>query len=190
MKFLSFILSVLLIVFFPKFLLAQSNQSSHKVNIEIPEVALLSLVSEDVGQTSLTVSAPTEAGNKIDISRAQQKNRIWLNYSSIINSQNHRRKVIAVIQGEIPAGMQLFVEASQVTGQGNGTLGQSIGKVELSIQPADVISDIGSCYTGKGVSNGHLLTYKLETDNSGDKMAALVQHQASLQVIYTLTDHN
>ncbi len=187
---MSAILSVFLIVFLPLFLLAQSNQSSHKANIEIPEVALLGLVSEEAGQTNLTVSAPTEAGNKIDVSTAQQKNGVWLNYSSIIRSQNHRRKVIAVVQGEIPAGMQLFVEASQATGQGNGTMGQPIGKVALSGQPADVISDIGSCYTGKGVSNGHLLTYRLEADNSGVSMADLAQHQATLQVVYTLTDHN
>jgi hypothetical protein len=82
------------------------------------------------------------------------------------------------------------VEASQATGQGNGTIGQPIGKVALSGQPADVISGIGSCYTGKGVSNGHMLTYRLETDNSGESMADLAQHQSSLQVIYTLTDHN
>ena len=190
MKFLSAILSVLLIVFLPLFLIAQNNQSSHKVNIEIPEVALLGLVSEDAGQTNLTVSAPTEAGNKIDVSTVQQKNGVWLNYSSIIRGQNHRRKVIAVVQGEIPAGMRLFVEASQATGQGNGTIGQPIGKVALSGQPADVISGIGSCYTGKGVSNGHMLTYRLETDNSGESMADLAQHQSSLQVVYTLTDHN
>lgn len=184
------ILSVLLVIFLPLFLTAQSNQTSHRVNIEIPEVALLGLVSEDASQTNLTVSAPTEAGNKIDVSTTQQKNGVWLNYSSIIRSQNHRRKVVAVVQGEIPAGMRLFVEASQATGQGNGTMGQPIGKVALSEQPADIISGIGSCYTGKGISNGHLLTYRLETDNSGDSMADLTQHQASLQVVYTLTDHN
>jgi hypothetical protein len=190
MKFLNAIFPVLLIVFLPLFLQAQSNQSSHKANIEIPEVALLDLVSEEAGQTNLTVSAPTVAGNKLDVSTAQQNNGVWLNYSSIIRSQNHRRKVIAVVQGEIPAGLQLFVEASQPMGQGNGTIGQPIGKVALSGQPADVISDIGSCYTGKGVNNGHLLTYRLETDNSGDSMADLIQHQALLQVVYTLTDHN
>jgi hypothetical protein len=190
MKFMSAILPVLLIAFMPGILLAQSNQANHKVNIEIPEVALLGLVSEDAGQVSLDVSAPSEAGSTIDFSTAQPDNSFWINYSSIIRSQHHRRKVIAVIQGDIPAGVRLFVEASQATGNGNGKLGQPVGKVALSGQPADVISDIGSCYTGVGTSNGHLLTYRLEADEAGNNLQSLTQQQASLNVVYTLTDHN
>lgn len=184
------IFPVLLIAFLPAVLLAQSNQANHKVNIEIPEVALLGLVSEDAGQVNLNVSAPSEAGNTIDFSTSQPNNSLWINYSSIIRSQHHRRKVIAVIQGEIPSGVRLFVEASQATGQGNGKLGQPVGRVALSGQPADVISDIGSCYTGVGISNGHLLTYRLEADETDESLESLTQQQASLKVVYTLTDHN
>lgn len=187
---MSAILPVFLIALLPAVVLAQSNQSSHKVNIEIPEVALLSLISEDAGHVNLNVSAPAEAGNTIDFSTAHPDNRFWINYSSIIRSQHHRRKVIAVLQGDIPAGVRLFVEASQATGQGNGKLGQPVGRVALSGQPADVISDIGSCYTGVGISNGHVLTYRLEADETGVNLESLTQQQASLQVVYTLTDHN
>jgi len=187
---MSAILPVFLIALLPAVALAQSNQASHKVNIEIPEVALLGLVSEHAGQVNLNVSAPAEAGSTIDFSTAHPDNRFWINYSSIIRSQHHRRKVIAVVQGDIPAGVRLFVEASQATGQGNGKLGQPVGRVALSGQPADVISDIGSCYTGVGISNGHVLTYRLEADETGESLESLAQQQASLQVVYTLTDHN
>ncbi len=190
MKFKSAILFVLLISFVPVFLQAQSNQINHKINIGIPEVALLGLVSEDENHVTLNVSAPDEAGNSIDFSTARPDNRIWINYSSINQNLQHSRKINAVIHGEIPAGVRLFVEASQATGRGKGKLGKPVGKVELSNQPAEVISDIGSCYTGKGISNGHLLAYILEADNSDSGITDLAQHQTSLQVVYTLTDHH
>lgn len=190
MKFIFAILFVLLISFVPVFLQAQSNQINHEINIGIPEVALLGLVSEDENHVTLNVSAPGEAGSSIDFSMVRPDNRIWINYSSVILNREHRRKINAVVYGEIPAGVRLFVEASQATGHGKGKLGKPAGRVALSDQPAEVISDIGSCYTGKGISTGHLLTYILEADDSDSGVTSLAQHQASLQVVYTLTDHH
>ncbi|HKL34590.1 MAG TPA: hypothetical protein VJ919_18765, partial [Tangfeifania sp.] len=62
--------------------------------------------------------------------------------------------------------------------------------VVLSNQPSDVIVDIGSCYTGKGINNGHYLTYKLEKDKSSESYAMLNQQNTSVNVVYTLTDYN
>jgi hypothetical protein len=183
-------LSFSLVVF--SFLIAegQSSRAEHKVNVEIPEVALLGLVSEESGGINLMPVAPGEAGDPINLSDVQQNKGIWINYSSIIRSQNHRRKVVAAIQGEIPAGLRLVVEAKAATGGGGGKLGTPAGKVYLSTEPTEVISNIGSCFTGRGVNNGHLLTYRLEAGSEIENFENPAQTQAALQVIYTLTDHN
>ncbi|MGC9353273.1 MAG: hypothetical protein ACP5D9_05510 [Mariniphaga sp.] len=190
MKFFSAIFFlVCLIVFIPFFGEGQSNRVDHKINIEIPEVALLGLVSEESGGINLMAVAPDEAGSPLNLAEIQNHNGIWLNYSSIIRSQNHRRKVVAVVLGEIPQGLRLVVEAAEASG-GGGMLGKPTGIVYLSEEPVDVISDIGSCYTGKGISAGHLLSYRLEPDNNLNNIVKQEQTQTTLQVVYTLTDHN
>lgn len=191
MKFFSATLWVIsLVVLAPLISEGQTSQVNHKVNIEIPEVALLGLVSEESGLINLMAEAPGEAGDPISLENIQQEKRVWLNYSSIIRSENHRRKVMAAVQGEIPVGLRLVVEATEASGSGGGMLGKSAGKVYLSSEPVEVITDIGSCFTGKGVNTGHLLSYRLESENNVNNLAALNQNQVTLQVLYTLTDNN
>jgi hypothetical protein len=168
---------------------AQDNAVTHKINVEIPEVALLGLVSETQTDINLNATASSEAGNAVDFSNATN-NQIWINYSSIISETTPKQKVIAMIQGEMPDGIRLKVEASGVTGSGKGRLGKPAGEVVLSSQPADVIVNIGSCYTGKGADNGHYLTYKLEKEELVEGYAHLARQQSSVNVVYTLTDYN
>lgn len=168
----------------------QNSRADHKVNIEVPEVALLGLVSEESGGINLMAVAPGDAGDPLYLSNVQQDRGIWINYSSIIRSQNHHRKVVAAVQGEIPAGLRLVVEVKAATGGGEGKLGTPAGKVYLSTEPTEVISNIGSCFTGRGINNGHLLTYRLEADGGNENFKESVQTQTTLQVVYTLTDHN
>ncbi len=180
---------VILLSWFPVCSYSQSNSTNHKINIEIPEVALLGLVSDGTTNINLTSTSPLEAGNSINFADTQNSS-IWINYSSIIAKTNNRRKVIAMVEGEMPEGIRLMVEASNVSGMGKGEMGESAGVVALSNQPSDIITDIGSCYTGKGIHNGRYLTYKLEMDKSTENYALLSQAQTSINVIYTLTDNN
>ncbi len=168
----------------------QSNSVTHKINMEIPEVALLALVSDNSSDINFESTSPVEAGNPVDFSTIDQNNDIWINYSSINKNMNHSRKVVAILQGDVPAGMHLLVEATEASGSGKGKLGISSGIVKLSDQPIEIINNIGSCYTGKGTNNGHLLKYKLEFDASSDNYSQLLQAGTSFNVMYTLTDTN
>jgi len=85
----------------------------------------------------------------------------------------------------------LSVKASSCSGNGNGKTGIPTGKVHLSEKTQDIITHIGSCYTGDGVNNGHMLTYSLEPGkNNTDYETLAYENSASLHVIYTLTDDN
>lgn len=169
--------------------LAQENTATHKLNVEVPELALLGLVTEGDGTVGFRSGSTDQAGDELDLSNTNS-NRIWINYSSIVSQTTPNRKVIASIQGEIPKGLTLKVKASEVSGSGKGSLGQSAGEVTLTNEPTDVIVGIGSCYTGNGVNNGHYITYKLENDPASDEYAMAAQQHTSLNVIYTLTDYN
>ncbi|MBN1821848.1 MAG: hypothetical protein JXR31_14735 [Prolixibacteraceae bacterium] len=170
---------------------AQANKSeSHNISIEIPEVALLDLETNSSSSISLSPVSPNEAGNSLDFSNAFNS-QIWVNYSSIVGSSIPDRKVSAFVEGAIPDGVKLSVSASSYSGNGGGKLGTPVGKVFLSEQIQDVITNIGSCYTGDGVNNGHLLTYSLELENEESGYASLnFDNSTTISITYTLSDNN
>lgn len=190
MKILSTILIFTLTIVAATDVLAQNEKASHDITINVPEVALLGLVSGNTTDIGIEATSPVEAGSSIRFNNPGESKDIWINYSSITGSQNQQRKIVAFIQGEVPEGIQLIVEASNAEGSGKGKLGQSNGRVALTQQPTDIITGIGSCYTGKGTNNGHYLSYKLEYDEAENSYASLSTGHTSFQIIYTLTDHN
>lgn len=165
---------------------ASDNNTAHKAKVSIPDVALLALQFEENPHVDF-VGKATMAGDKISLQN-RQKSGVWLNYSSIAKD-NQRRKITAVVVGTIPEGMAVTVKADNSVGAGAGDLGRSNGIIRLSESPSDVISGIGSCYTGSGVQNGHLLWYDVEIDEDRfyDEQ---IEEETILSVVYTLTDDN
>lgn len=187
MKLLDAISCFIFLVLFS--LAARAQESiSHNMGIDVPEVALLALQTENSFEVSLNATLPNTAGQKIQMNKEKQSG-VWINYSSIVRA-NQKRKVTATVVGEIPEGMILEVLASECRGKGKGKLGEPLSWVALKNGSVDVISNIGSCYTGSGVQNGHSLTYKIELDEDADQYAELTQSETSLQILYTLTDDN
>jgi len=190
MKFTKTIFVFILLFFIPFLNFAQSSSGDHKLNIDIPETALIGLAEDGSTGHHFSVASPVEAGAAVDLSVPAQNNNIWINYSSIVQANSHNRKIMAMIVGNMPKGIHLIVEAFRATETGKGKLGNPLGAVELSSEPSEIISNIGSCYTGKGVNNGHLILYKLEFDGSLESYADFSQSTANLSVVYTLTDYN
>ncbi len=190
---MKFTLSISIVIFqvlVPILVIAQSNSANHKLAVEIQEVALIGLIVNEGEPIQLNTLSPTEAGNAVNFSPAVQTNKVWINYSSIVKNINHKRKVVAMVEGEIPEGVTIAVEASEAEGTGKGKLGHPAGLVFLSGEPKEVISDIGSCFTGKGARNGHSLSYLLTFDNTLKNMEKISKTSSGIHVIYTLTDYN
>lgn len=166
---------------------AGKHDAVHKARVNIPNVALLSLQFEENSTLDLTGISTAVAGDQIYLD-SKKKTGVWINYSSIIE-KNQKRKVTATVNGTLPQGITLKVKAEKSIGNGKGELGHSTGLVELSEMPTDIISGIGSCYTGTGSQNGHLLSYEVDIDEAvffrnSDQQLAVVS------VVYTLTDDN
>jgi len=187
MKFTLFILTFLLI--FPSTnTYSQGSIAAHDVNISMPKVALLKLVSNNTGDLLIDLVAPDKAGNNLVSENFD--NIFWVNYSSVLNKTNQKRKIVAVMKTQLPKGIKLKVQAYNSTGGGVGDLGQPTDEVTLSNNPADIITGIGSCYTGKGVEKGHFLRYSLEFDKTSEDYALISSKSFRLNIIYTLTDDN
>ncbi len=187
MKFFLFIL-FLASIFLSKVAVSQSDVTSHSIKIEIPRVALLGLLSEDSKEINYEVDNPNTAGNSIRYEKV--KNKIWLNYSSIIRSKNQKRKIVASIKDALPSGFSLKLSTHKTANSGTGELGVPANEVTLSNVPSDIITGIGSCYTGKGTNKGYLLKYTLEFDKSSANYALLSSKSFQLNILYTLTDDN
>ena len=146
----------------------------HNLTIAIPEVALLDLESTGSKDITLGPDAPTEAGLALDFSN-ESNSDLWINYSSIVGKKSDPQRDISVqiTAGQVPAGMM-------------GTPGNTL---ELGNKPQDIISGVGSAYTGNGPARGHQLTYSLALDSKKGVYGNIDFDEANtLAITYTLTD--
>ena len=155
---------------------------SHQVTVNIPSVALLDIEASASKDFTVAFTAPTEAGNPI-VAPTAGLNTKWLNYSSILNPGLLSRKVTVESTSAVPAGITIGVTAGAPTG--TGTAGSSAGPVPaISTTPLDVITGIGSVYTGNGTGAGSQLTYAIGLGT----YSALVSGNVIVTVKYTLVD--
>ncbi|MET3038515.1 hypothetical protein ABXT08_20695 [Chryseobacterium sp. NRRL B-14859] len=161
-----------------------TNTDNHTITISIPEVALVDIEPAATKNITLGFTAPTEAGNPIVASAAD--NTLWLNYSSIKSVADPTRNVSVKLNAIIP-GIDIQVTAAAATGSGAGTLGTSAGLLTLSAADQTIISGIGSAYTGNGANNGHNLTYALAAGSGPGSVAAYADLEATATTVATVT---
>lgn len=166
---------------------AQENVGSHKINLQIPEVALINVYSNSA--ISLGNNTVIDAGNPLNFE--ESNNNVWINYSSIIGSQSNRDISIRISEGSIPKGVKLYVKVAEDMGAGAGTMGKPISSTqELTENPLTIITDIGSAYTGAGANKGNNVQYTLKLSDEPNAYANLDSNQNNTLVInYTLTDN-
>lgn len=190
MKKLSLVIASFVLVFgMSNVVIAQdnndTNEASHSVGITIPTVALIDV--EGAGGEATTINlipdfSALEAGEAVDFSSASD-NSLWLNYTSVV-AADQTRNITASISGNLPSGVSLKLLASGVT-TGNGTRGTAGEQITLSETAQNLITGIGSAYTGNGTEKGHQLTYSLDMNN--DSYSNLVANDYEVTVTYTIT---
>ena len=181
---------ILFIFLFPTFAFNGSstgNNTDHKVSVTIPEVALLAIHSDFADGTEFYSTSTNSAGGSIQFNQPNKSGN-WINYSSVINRNQHR-KITATITGEVPPGLILKLNVSECRGNSMGEVGQGHRSVKLSNNPTEIISGIGSGFTGNGVENGHHVQYEMEVNNK-DFYTNSQKNKNSVYVVFTLTDDN
>ena len=169
MKKLSIILTTVLVFAGATVINAQAdysdtNVATHLLTIDIPTVALVD-VEDATGEATTIDLSPTfgalEAGEAVDFSSATD-NSLWLNYTSLVGTGAFNKVTVALATNS-PSGSTITLTAAADAGNGGGTTGSAnVATVyNLSTTASDIVSNIGSCYTGDGVNNGHNLTYSL-----------------------------
>ncbi len=165
---------------------SQWEEGQISVHLSIPEIALVDIEPEANNSIDFTIIPSAESGSSSQMHKSTNES-LWINYSSALaNPQNTRKIVAEISQGVLPKGILLFLQASQYSGVGDGKLGHSTGKIELTNQPKPIITNIGSCYTGDGINNGHLLTFSIEITNYSKVYA---MEESDFNILYTITDN-
>jgi hypothetical protein len=176
-----------------------TNVANHSLTISIPEVALLDLEAATTaitlkGSLPVGIDGKAEAGLPMTFGDDATNSTIWMNYSSIVGSTETSRNVTVALSGTVPNGLKLTVRAGIYSGEGKGTLGtaevEPIVLLSNATAATPIITAIGSAYTGNGINNGHLLTYKLgyATDAATDYAKLRFDTVAPLTITYTLSD--
>ncbi len=160
---------------------------SHNVSISIPVIAILDIESTAGANVAFDLNASgLEAGAEFIID--EENSDLWINYTSIVPAVANTR-TITVHSDDVPSitGLTLKVVASAHAGTGGGSVGTPTAMVQPSAVPTDLITGIGSAFTGNGNSNGHNLTYHLDFD--GDFADLNVEDAfMTINMTYTITD--
>lgn len=154
----------------------------HTIGITVPAVMIMDLK----GGTSINLafSAPTVPGEPV-VSSAQNSS-LWLNYSYIQTSSSSKAKIQATISG-VPEGYTITVKPAAPSSDGSGDKGlQEANAVNLSTTPANIITNIGSSYTGGGLEKGHNLLYTA-TFSAYNKLITSTSELAT--VTYTISEN-
>ena len=188
MKLSNLFFAALIVLFSTTTFAQDTNSDAHNLTISIPEVALLDLEAPSNNtNVSLVGTHSSEAGEAVQFNATD--NSIWLNYSSIIGGSSKRNITAKITTGTVPSGLSLKVQAGAAdTSLGNGDFGTpATAAITLNGTDTEIISNVGSVYTGNGVNKGHNLTYSLVQSGS----YADLKHNGAgetLVITYTLSD--
>jgi hypothetical protein len=155
------------------------------VSVSLPSMTLIDI---EPGTTSFTLSlsSPTESGLPVSIGTVASNNSNWLNYTVAIPPAGNSKNIyVHISSGNNPSGISLNLTASNFSGTGSGTFGNSAGSISLSTSPQALITGIGRSFTGNSINNGHRLTYSLSIVNYAQLSYS---ESATLQIMYTISD--
>lgn len=175
-------ISFLFLFILPYCVNAQNNNSvKNSINMSIPSI---SLISFNEGKQSITQQSEVKGEGQISQVISSPGQETWINYASIVEEGFTNEITIQISSGYIPPGIRVKVLPSDYSGNGKGEVGTANEQIVLSQKPRPIISNIGSCYTGKGVNNGHKLSYVWETTNTNKKIEDY--ENCSITVTYTI----
>lgn len=198
-----FSLTIAAVIFTMGLAFAQDNNDTqsaqHDVSLTIPKFAILDVenaAGNEVSSIAFNYTAAdlvTEAGAKLNFG-SKTNSDLYLQYTSIVS--NNKTNVISAklaSGSNIPSGISLKVKASNsaVASSKKGDTGTGGTEVTLvsTGSGSNVVTGIGSCYTGSKGAFGHQLTYTLEIADTDAAYQSLNSGSYSATVVYTITEN-
>lgn len=174
-------ISILILILGHSTLMAQLGQFTGEFTL--PEIALIR-IEPDNSDITLTLDAPSEAGamNLSTVSYAAKR----IIYTSALPLLSTRKITAEKTFGTIPAGTKFYLIVSN-SSTGSGELGTGLGEIEIpDTGQVDIISNIGSSFTGTGTSAGHAIDYKLSVTNMSQLRSS---NSESIGITFTIIEN-
>ena len=167
---------------YSKLIYAQDGlTANHSISYTIPSVSMVDV--EGGASINLALTSPTEAGQGMGISGTNSS--LWLNYSSTTNTAS--TNTVKVKVNTLLPGVDLKITASSDAAAGGGTSGTPSSILTLTTSDQNLISNIGTCFTGDGTSKGHNITYSMVTNSYNQIKYTSVP--ATLTITFTITNN-
>jgi len=161
--------------------IGQTNAATHDLSLGMPEINLLSSNSSTVNLELTTNVAGEAVQSSISDSTARVK------ISSVVAGVQSRTLSASVSAGSVPAGTQLRLVAKAPNANFGGTTGTLGSEATLSGSAANIITGIGSCFSGTGSDDGYVLKYTWGLDNPAATYGAVRAVSGGSSVTVTLT---
>src|ERR1035437_1732170 len=148
---------VFIVLFSGEKAFAQENNSvKMPIVLSIPSIALVDFAGTDTRVTFISGKGAEQ------IITPSTLDKTWINYSSIVDGKSTNNISVNLSSMNTPAEIRIKLDVGKDVGAGAGTTGKPIGQITLTPYPQDIITGIGSCYTGRGAQKGHQLIYSWE----------------------------
>jgi len=160
---------------------AQNNVVEMPIVLNIPTVSLIDFSGSErkiifkSGSGAEQIITPSTIG------------KTWLNYSSIVDGKSFNNISVQIRSGNLPTEVDIMLEVSEDSGAGAGKTGLPVGRIKLTDFPQEIITGIGSCFTGRGEGKGHQLVFSWNWKPPYDKIYSNFDN-IEIAVIYTLTN--
>lgn len=164
---------------------AKSQVSTAGDNISL-SVASLALIETNATSISMSFQPVSVAGA---ILSSVSNSNLYIKISSLVPAGTSRKVTVKLLSGTIPAGTQLTIQptASTTTNSG-GTLGSvASSPVVISSVDQNLITGIGSCYTGTGSSDGYRMTFNWGIVNPSATYGQLFATTSNPVIVFTVT---
>lgn len=172
---------------FSNFIWAQDFTAGDMITLQVNDY---SLIESNHAPISLTLGGSV-AGAPVS---AVSNSDMFLHLSSLVPGGTNREVTVRISAGSVPAGTNLtLISAPCTIANSGGRLGIPLSTpLELSAIDQNLITGIGSCYTGTAYNDGFQLTYTW----SPTSLAAdygLIESTSSpvnITVVFTITAHD
>lgn len=157
--------------------------SNQDLTLGIPEVTLINAVNDGGVASAVSLELTTTvAGTAI----SGGTGTTYAQLSSIV-AVAETRKISAKVSG-VPAGTALSVTTT-VPSNANfaGTIGTGTSTLELGATDVDIVTGIGSCYTGTAALDGYKLDYSWDAGDAGSYGTIFATGATTATVVLTLS---
>ena len=167
----------------PALALCQSgNMAEMSLELNIQEVAKVGFYSN---YQFLTFDNATIDGQSSEQVVTPITGQTWLNYSSIVKEGVRNYISACITDANVPAETTIRLRVGPDAGEGMGATGIPVKEIQLTYEPQNIITEIGSCYTGKGIGKGHMLNYIWDRPTA-DESLFFDDSQYEVSVTYTI----